>query len=71
MKTIKMNGSGNRPDIGHWEAGEIKTMPANVADILVGCKAGKEVKPSGEDLKPKDKPAPRAEKQKEEVKADA
>ncbi|MFQ5736611.1 MAG: hypothetical protein ACE5GY_07080 [Thermodesulfobacteriota bacterium] len=55
MKTIKMNSSGNRPDIGHWEAGAVLTIPADAARMLVACKAGKEVKP-------KDKPAPGAAK---------
>ncbi|MDP2688471.1 MAG: hypothetical protein Q8P48_00020 [Deltaproteobacteria bacterium] len=35
MKTVKMRYAGNRPDMGHWGAGDVVLMPGSLADEFV------------------------------------
>lgn len=35
MKTVKIRYAGNRPDVGHWGAGEVVLIPKSLADEFI------------------------------------
>lgn len=43
MKTVKMRYAGNRPDVGHWGAGEVVLIPKSLADEFISRRWAEEV----------------------------